>query len=148
MRPEGRVAIVTGGAGGLGSATARHLAAIGMRVVVFDRDGDRAGEIAKELGDVSTAVRGDATVDEDASAAIDAASSLGPLSLLVNVAGGATGGGRTIGRDGTPHDKAVFVDTMQMNAVGTFNMTRLAAAAMAGNDPDEEGERGVVVNTA
>jgi NAD(P)-dependent dehydrogenase (short-subunit alcohol dehydrogenase family) len=121
MRPDGRVALVTGGAGGLGSATARHLNSIGMRVVVFDRDGDRG---------------------------VEAASSLGELSLLVNVAGGATGGGRTLGRDGKPHDKSVFVDTMQMNAVGTFNMTRLVAAAMAGNEPDDDGERGVVVNTA
>ena len=119
-----------------------------MSVVVFDRDGDRAGDVAKELGDTSVAVSGDAIEDDDVSAAVDAARSLGVLSLLVNVAGGATGGGRTIGRDGTPHDKSVFVDTMQMNAVGTFNMTRLVAAAMAGNEPDEEGERGVVVNTA
>lgn len=142
------MALVTGGAGGLGSATARHLSSIGMQVVVFDRDGDRAGEVAEELGDAAAAVSGDATDDDDVSAAVDAARSLGVPSLLVNVAGGATGGGRTIGRDGTPHDKSVFVDTMQMNAVGTFNMTRLVAAAMAGNEPDEEGERGVVVNTA
>lgn len=119
-----------------------------MQVVVFDRDGDRAGEVAKELGDTAMAVSGDATDDDDVSAAVDAARSLGVPSLLVNVAGGATGGGRTVGRDGTPHDKSVFVDTMQMNAVGTFNMTRLVAAAMAANEPDEEGERGVVVNTA
>ena len=132
----------------MGSATARHLNSIGMRVVVFDRDGERAGEVAEELGDTSIAVVGDATEDDDVSAAVDAARSLGVLSLLVNVAGGATGGGRTIGRDGTPHNKSVFVDTMHMNAVGTFNMTRLVAVAMAGNEPDEDGERGVVVNTA
>src|SRR5918996_1958218 len=59
-----------------------------------------------------------------------------------------TGGGRTVGRDGTPHDKAVFVDTMGMNAVGTFNVTRLSPAAIAANEPDEHGQRGVVVNTA
>jgi NAD(P)-dependent dehydrogenase (short-subunit alcohol dehydrogenase family) len=148
MRLDGRVALVTGGAGGLGSATVRHLAAAGMRVVVFDRDIDRAGELAKELGDVAVAVGGDVTDDEDAGAAIDSARSLGVLSLLVNVAGGATGGGRTVARDGSPHDKSVFVGTLEMNAVGTFNITRLTAAAMAGNEPDEDGQRGVVVNTA
>jgi NAD(P)-dependent dehydrogenase (short-subunit alcohol dehydrogenase family) len=72
---------------------------------------------------------------------------LGVLSLLANVGGGGTGGGRTVGRDGTPHDKGLFVETMQMNAVATFNMCRLVAAAMAGNEPDAEGERGVIVNT-
>jgi NAD(P)-dependent dehydrogenase (short-subunit alcohol dehydrogenase family) len=86
--------------------------------------------------------------DDDVGAAIAAAQSVGVLSLVVNVAGGATGGGRTIGRDGTPHDKQVFVSTMEMNAFGTFNVTRLAAAAMASNEPNEFGERGVVVNTA
>ena len=70
------------------------------------------------------------------------------MSLLVNVAGGGVGGGRTVSRDGTPHDKDSFVKTMEMNAVGTFNMSRLVAAAMAANEPDEEGERGVIVNTA
>lgn len=148
MKPRGRVALVTGGAGGLGSTTARHLSGLGMRVVVFDRDAKRADEIAQELGDEAVAIGGDVTDDDDAGAAVDAARSLGLLSVLVNVAGGATGGGRTVSRDGKPHDKSVFVDTMQMNAVGTFNMTRLAAVAMAQNEPDGEGERGVIVNTA
>ena len=90
-----------------------------------------------------------ATVDDDdVTAAIDAATSLGVVSLLVNVAGGGVGGGRTVSRDGTPHDKDAFVKTMEMNAVGTFNVSRLVAAAMATNEPDDEGERGVIVNTA
>ncbi len=148
MNLEGRSAIVTGGAGGLGSATARYLVGVGMHVAIFDRDADRAGEVAKELGDPATAVGGDVTDDEDVAAAITAASSLGVLSLLVNVAGGGVGGGRTVARDGTPHDRRAFVETMEMNAIGTFNMIRLTAAAMAQNEPDEEGERGVVVNTA
>ena len=145
---RGRVAIVTGGAGGLGSATVRRLAAAGMNVVVFDRDPARAGEIADQLGDAAVAVTGDVTADADVSAAIAAATSLGVLSLLVNVAGGGVGGGRTVGRDGTPHDKEAFEKTMEMNALGTFNTTRLVAAAMAVNETDEEGQRGVVVNTA
>lgn len=144
---EGRSAIVTGGAGGLGSATVRRLAGLGMGVVVFDRDGERAAALAGELPG-SVAVSGD-TVDDDAVvAAIEAARHLGPLSVLVNVAGGGVGAGRTVGRDGKPHDKAAFVQTLEMNALGTFNVTRLVAAAMADNEPGEDGERGVVVHTA
>jgi NAD(P)-dependent dehydrogenase (short-subunit alcohol dehydrogenase family) len=145
---QGRAALVTGGAGGLGSAVVRHLVDTGMRVVVFDRDGDRAEQLASELGESAVAITGDVIDDGEAGAAIEAASELAPLSVLVNVAGGGVGGGRTIGRDGTPHDKSSFVLTMEMNAVGTFNMSRLAAAAMARNEPDEDGQRGVIVNTA
>jgi NAD(P)-dependent dehydrogenase (short-subunit alcohol dehydrogenase family) len=148
MDLNGRSALVTGGAGGLGSAVVRHLVGEGVGVAIFDRDGDRAGELAKELGDAAVAVAGDVTGDDDVAAAIEAARSLGTFSLVVNVAGGGVGGGRTVGRDGTPHDKAAFTGTMDMNAVGTFNVTRLAAAAMAANEPDEHGQRGVVVNTA
>jgi NAD(P)-dependent dehydrogenase (short-subunit alcohol dehydrogenase family) len=148
MNLEGRSAIVTGGAGGLGSATVRHLVEIGMRVAVFDRDGDRAAALAKELGDAAVSVSGDANDDDDVGAVIESAHSLGPLSLVVNVAGGGVGGGRTVRRDGTPHDMESFVATMEMNAFATFNMTRLAAVAMANNEPDEHGQRGVVVNTA
>jgi NAD(P)-dependent dehydrogenase (short-subunit alcohol dehydrogenase family) len=148
MDLHGRSALVTGGAGGLGGATVRHLAGLGLGVAVFDRDGDRAAEVAKELGDGAVAVGGDVNDDDAVGAAIEAARSVGTLSLVVNVAGGGVGGGRTVGRDGTPHDKAAFVGTMEMNAFGTFNVTRLAAAAMAGNEPDEHGQRGVVVNTA
>ena len=148
MDLQGRAAIVTGGAGGLGSATVRHLVAVGMRVAIVDWDGDRAAELAKELGDAAAAVGGDTNNDDDIAAAIDTARSLGVLSLVVNVAGGGVGGGRTVSRDGTPHDKDAFIKTMEMNAFGTFNVTRLAAAAMASNEPDADGQRGVVVNTA
>ena len=148
MELTGRSAIVTGGAGGLGAATVRHLAGIGMTVVVFDLDGERAGELAKELGDVAGAAAGDTNDDDAVAAAIDLARSLGVLSLLVNVAGGGVGGGRTVARNGTPHDMGAFTKTMEMNAFGTFNMSRHTAAAMAANEPDENGERGVIVNTA
>ena len=148
MDLNGRSALVTGGAGGLGGATVRHLAELGVGVAIFDRAADQAAELAKELGDGAVAVGGDVNDDDDVAAAIDAARSVGTFSLLVNIAGGGVGGGRTVGRDGTPHDKAAFVGTMEMNAFGTFNVTRLAAAAMAGNEPDEYGQRGVVVNTA
>jgi NAD(P)-dependent dehydrogenase (short-subunit alcohol dehydrogenase family) len=147
MDLAGRAALVTGGAGGLGSAVVRRLVDQGMGVAVFDRDLDRGTELAKELGDTVVAVGGDVNDDDAVAAAIDAARSLGTFSLVVNVAGGGVGGGRTVGRDRTPHDKAAFVGTMEMNAFGTFNVTRLSAAAMAGNEPDEHGQRGVVVNT-
>jgi NAD(P)-dependent dehydrogenase (short-subunit alcohol dehydrogenase family) len=148
MNLDGRSAIVTGGAGGLGAATVRRLAEDGMRVVVFDRDGGRAEALVKEISGDAVAVNGDVNEDGDVAAAIAAAVSLGPLSVLVNVAGGGVGGGRTVSRDGTPHDKTSFIKTMEMNAFGTFNVTRLVVAAMAGNEPDEDGQRGVVVNTA
>ena len=146
MELTGRSALVTGGAGGLGAATVRHLVAIGMGVAVFDRDADRAGELVADLGGGAVAAEGDVNHDPDVEAAIDAARSLGALSLVVNIAGGGLGGGRTVGRDGTPHDKAAFVGTMEMNAFGTFNVSRLAAAAMADNPPDPEGQRGVIVH--
>jgi NAD(P)-dependent dehydrogenase (short-subunit alcohol dehydrogenase family) len=145
---EGRAAIVTGGAGGLGAATVRHLVGAGMRVTIFDVAGDRAAELAKELGDATAAVGGDTNNDEDVAAAIDTAKSLGVLSLVVNVAGGGVAHGRTVGRDGSPASMDGFVKTMEMNAFGTFNVSRLAAAAMALNEPDENGQRGVIVNTA
>jgi NAD(P)-dependent dehydrogenase (short-subunit alcohol dehydrogenase family) len=148
MDLNGRSALVTGGAGGLGAATVRRLVDLGVGVAVFDRDAERAAELAKELGDAVVAVGGDVNDDGDVAAAIDATRSVGTLSLVVNVAGGGVGGGRTVARDGTPHDKAAFVGTMEMNAFGTFNVTRLAAAAMAGNEADEHGQRGVVVNTS
>lgn len=148
MDLDGRSAIVTGGAGGLGSSVVRRLAAAGMGVVIFDRDTERAEQLAKELDGRATPVGGDVVDDDEVQVAADAASSLGALSLLVNVAGGGVGGGRTVGRDGTPHDRGSFVATMEMNAVGTFNATRLVASRMAANEPDPDGQRGVVVNTA
>lgn len=148
MKLDGRSAIVTGGAGGLGSATVRRLVEVGMRVVIVDRDGDRARGLAGELTDRAVATSGDVTRDEDVAVAIEAARALGPLSVLVNVAGGGVGGGRLVGRDGTPHDRDAFTATMDMNAVGTFNASRHVAAAMGGNEPDEDGQRGVIVNTS
>jgi NAD(P)-dependent dehydrogenase (short-subunit alcohol dehydrogenase family) len=148
MNLQGCSALVTGGAGGLGAATVRHLHGAGAGVVIFDRDADRAADLAKELGDRASAVSGDVNDDGDVGGAIEAANGLAPLRVVVYVAGGATGGGRTIGRDGTPADKGVFISTMEMNAFGTFNVSRLAASAMAAHEPNEHGERGVIVNTA
>lgn len=148
MELQGRSAIVTGGAGGLGSATVRRLLAAGMGVVVFDRDVERAQALVDELGDRTAVATGEITDDAAIAAAIDAATPFGPLTVLANVAGGGTGGGRLVNRDGTPHDYDTFTSTMDMNANGTFNASRHVAAAMAGNEPDDDGQRGVIVNTA
>jgi NAD(P)-dependent dehydrogenase (short-subunit alcohol dehydrogenase family) len=141
-----RSAIVTGGAGGLGAATVRRLSALGIRVVIFDRAHEAGLALAAEIG-TGAAVGGDVNDDADVNAAIDAASGLAPLSVVVNVAGGGAGG-RTLSRDNTPLGIEPFRATIELNTMGTFNVTRLCAARMAANEPDELGQRGVVVNTA
>ena len=148
MEVRGRSALVTGAAGGLGAATARRLAGLGMVVVLFDRSGEAAEALAGELEGSAVVVAGDVTDDDDVSAAVEAASARGALSVVANIAGGGVPSRRLVGRDGTPHDKESFVHTMAINALGTFNVSRLAAAAMAGNEPDEDGQRGVIVNTS
>lgn len=151
MDLDGVAALVTGGAGGLGAATARHLATCGTAVVVIDRNGPGAEAVAgdiKDGGGRAIGLGGDVSDDGDVAAAVDAARALGPLSLVVNVAGGGTKGARTVARDGTPHPADIFRYTMEINAFGTFNVARLAAAAMATNDPDGDGQRGVIVNTS
>ena len=149
MEVERTVALVTGAASGLGEATARRLHASGASVVLFDRDGDRAAAVARDLGDRAVAVPGDATAEADTAAAVGAATDLGGLRLVVACAGGATASARTVARDGTPHDLQLFTDTLQLNVVTTFNTIRLAAAAMAALDPaGDDGERGAIVTTA
>src|SRR5688500_16270452 len=129
MQLEGNVALVTGGASGLGEATARWLHGKGCHVVVFDRDKDRAEAIAAELGGPAVAVAGDVLSEDDTAAAIAAAEEMGPLRIVVACAGGSRGGGRTVDRSGKPHDLALFADTVNLNLVGTFNTLRLCAAA-------------------
>jgi NAD(P)-dependent dehydrogenase (short-subunit alcohol dehydrogenase family) len=148
---EGSVALVTGGASGLGEATARHLHAEGACVVLFDRDAGRADAIAAELGDRATSVPGDVLSEQDTSAALAAAAAFGPLRILVVCAGGASRSERTLRRDGTPHGLDLFREITDLNLVGTFNSLRLGAAAMAAHEPpagDPDGERGVIVTTA
>ncbi len=148
MELAGRSALVTGGSGGLGAATVRHLLGLGMHVAILDRNGEAATVLAAQTGGRAVAVGGDVTDDGDVGAAVDAARALGPISLLVNVAGGGVRSRRTVARDGTPHDKDAFEYTMAINAFGTFNVSRLVAAAMATNEPGADGERGVIVNTS
>ncbi len=145
---DGSSAIVTGGASGLGAASARALADRGVRVVIADVQ-DAPGEaLAKELGGVFAHV--DVTSTEQVIAAVETASASGPLRLLVNCAGIGSAA-RTIGRDGTfesAFDLPGFEKVISVNLVGTFNCIRLAATAMSRNDPLADGERGAIVNTA
>ena len=147
MDLHARSAIITGGAGGLGGATVRHLVSLGVGTVAFDMDADGACELADELGPLACGVGGSVLDDDAVQAAIEAAGPLGALSIVVNVAGGGVAA-RTVSRDGEPHDLESFRRVVELNLVGSFNVTRLAAAAMANNDPDESGERGLVVHTA
>jgi NAD(P)-dependent dehydrogenase (short-subunit alcohol dehydrogenase family) len=140
-------AIVSGGASGLGEATARWLAAAGAAVTVLDFNGEKGEALAKELGGPAKFVKADVTNAEQVAEAVAAAGEDVPLRIAVNCAG--TGDAlRTIGRDGTPHDLDRFMRVININLVGTFNTLRHAAAAMAGNEPLEDGERGVIINTA
>ena len=139
-------AIVTGGASGLGAATARRLADAGARVVVADLS-EEAGEVmAGEVG--GAFVRTDVTSEDDVSSAVAVALEMGPLRSLVNCAGiGSVS--RTIGRDGSPHDLSYFATVIAVNLTGTFNCIRLVASAMAALEPvDTAGSRGAIVNTA
>jgi NAD(P)-dependent dehydrogenase (short-subunit alcohol dehydrogenase family) len=141
------VALVTGGASGLGAATARYLHGGGTRVVLFDRDGARGEAIAHELGTGATFIEGSVLSSDDIAQAIEAGQALGRLGLLVNCAGGGTASARTVSRNKTPHDLDLFTETVALNLTGSFNVLRLVAAAMADNDL-RDGERGAVVLTA
>jgi NAD(P)-dependent dehydrogenase (short-subunit alcohol dehydrogenase family) len=142
-----RSAIVTGGAGGLGAATVRHLVGLGVYAVVLDLDEPGADRLVADLGDGVGIVLGSVVDENDVGAAIATATARAPLSLVVNVAGGGIAA-RTLARDGTPHALDAFRKVVELNLIGSFNVTRLTAAAMAENTPDESGERGVVIHTA
>ena len=136
--------LVTGAASGLGRGVAEFLAAQGARLVLADLD-PRGGEVAQALG--ATFVRTDVADEAQGRAAVEAAvATHGGLHGLVNCAG-IVSGGRVVGRDG-PHDLDTFARTVRVNLIGTFNMIRLAAQAMAAGTPNSEGERGVIVSTA
>src|SRR4051794_6425731 len=148
MELNGTSAIVTGGASGLGEATARLLTKQGAKVVLADLQADKGEPLAKELG--GQFVKVDVANPEQVIAAVEAAKELGPLRVLVNCAGigWAT---RTIGKDGqyeSAHDLDLYRKVIEVNLVGTFNCIRLAATAMSRLDPTDTGERGAIVNTA
>ncbi|WP_434617293.1 3-hydroxyacyl-CoA dehydrogenase [Arthrobacter sp. A5] len=144
------VALITGGASGLGAATARRLHGLGAAVVLVDLPQSAGADLAAELGDRAVFVAADVSNEEQVQAAVDAATRLGPLRVLVNCAGVATPG-KVLGRDGVlPLEN--FSRVIQINLIGTFNVLRLGAQAMAATDPLEGGfgtsERGVIINTA
>ena len=147
MELNGTTAIVSGGASGLGEATARRLAAAGSFVVVADLSEDRGQAVAGEIG--GTFARTDVADEASVQGAVSAAVAAGPpLRVAVSCAGIAWAG-RTVGRDGSPHDLAAYQKVIAVNLVGTFNLMRLAAAAMAGTEPaDADGQRGVIINTS
>jgi NAD(P)-dependent dehydrogenase (short-subunit alcohol dehydrogenase family) len=145
MDIAGAAAVVTGGASGLGAATARRLAAAGMHVVVVDINDELGRAIAAEID--GEYVAADVTSTEQLLAAVDTATELAPLRALVNCAGIGPPQ-RTVNRDGSAHDLDAFRRIIDINLIGSFNAIRLAAAAMVGNEPLDDNERGAIVNTA
>ncbi|WP_348672185.1 SDR family NAD(P)-dependent oxidoreductase [uncultured Abyssibacter sp.] len=147
MELKDSTVLVTGGGSGLGGATARAIVAAGGRVVIADVNRDAGQTLAEELGASARFVATDVTDEVAAKAAVDAAVELGGrIDGLVNCAGIVVAS-KAVGRDG-PHDLASFTRCIQINLIGTFNMIRLAAAAMQQQEPNAAGERGVIVNTA
>ncbi len=145
MQINGCAALVVGGTGGLGEATVRRLHAAGAKIVVADVNDEKGKALEQELG--IRYVRTDATSEEDVLAAVAAAEEAGPLRISVDTHGGPAIGGRLIGKDGSPMDLDGFRRTIEYYLVSVFNVMRLAAAAIARQEPLEEG-RGVIVNTA
>lgn len=146
MRIEGISAVVTGGASGLGLATAHELTKRGAAVVLLDLPSSVGAERAAELGPHACFVPADVTEPDQVTTALDMAAKAGPIRLLVHCAG--TGGPiRVVDRDGEPGSLEVFDRVVRVNLLGTFNVLRLAAARMAATEP-VEGERGVCVLTA
>src|SRR5881392_4252258 len=144
MEIAGKVFIVTGGASGLGEGTARMLAANGGKVVIADMQADKGENVAREIG--GAFVKCDVSQEEDGKAVVAKAVSVGKLMGLVNCAGIAPAE-KTVGKNG-PHNLALYTKTIMVNLVGSFNMIRLAAEAMAKNEPEKTGERGCMISTA
>lgn len=145
MQIQGSSALITGGASGLGLATARALAAAGAVVTILDLPTSSGASIAEELGGVFAA--GDVTSPEDAAAAVTAAHAAAPLRIVVNCAGIAPPA-KVLDREGNPAVLADFERIVRINLVGTFNVLSQASAVIAKNDPTDSGDRGVIVNTA
>jgi len=148
MDISGSSALVTGGASGIGAAVARALAGRGATVVVADLNAEKGEALAQEIGGVFVAV--DVTVTEQVTRAVEAAAELAPLRACVSSAG-IGWAQRTIGRDGlieSAHDLDAFRKVVEINLIGTFDVTRQAATVMSRNEPDDDGQRGAIVNLA
>jgi 3-hydroxyacyl-CoA dehydrogenase/3-hydroxy-2-methylbutyryl-CoA dehydrogenase len=147
MRIDGASALVAGGASGLGAATVRALHEAGARVVIADLNADKGSELAAELGEDASFMEANVTEPEAMNAAVEAAAGAERGLRIAVCCAGIGWAQRTAGRQG-PHDLQAFQTVIQVNLIGTFNVLRLAAAAMLDNEPDSGGERGVCVNTA
>ena len=147
MQVEGKVAVITGGASGLGGASARLLHASGARVAILDVNAEAGHALAAELGAASVYVHTDVTQADSSEAAItQARDAFGSVDIAINCAGIGTPG-RVLSRRGVlPLD--TFSRVIEINLIGTFNIIRLAAAQMQENEPNADGERGVIINTA
>jgi len=145
MHIDGSSALVTGGASGLGLATARRIVGLGGRVVIADISEELGAKAVADLGDGARFVRADVTDETSVEAAVSAAS---PLRFAVHCAG--RGGDRTriLGKDGRPGDLATFAEVVRINLIGTYNVLRLAASRIAENDTLDDGDRGAIVLTA
>jgi NAD(P)-dependent dehydrogenase (short-subunit alcohol dehydrogenase family) len=147
MQLEGSNFIVTGGSSGLGAATVRRFHERGARVVIADVNAEAGERLASELGARAVFCKTDVTSEADAESTVTAARErFGGLHGLINCAG--IGPAERVNGKKGPHRLATFAQVVQVNLVGAFNMIRLAAVAMAGNEPNGAGERGVIVNTA
>ncbi|MGB8505047.1 SDR family NAD(P)-dependent oxidoreductase [Mycobacterium sp.] len=146
MQISGSSAVVVGGTGGFGEATVRRLHGAGAKVVVADVADDKGKALESELG--IRYVRTDATSTDDLNTALAEAESLGPLRISVDCHGGPASGGRLVGRDGSPLDLDGFKTTIEFYLTAVFNVMRLSAAAIARQEPLDDGTRGVIVNTA
>jgi len=147
MEIRGKTALITGGVSGLGEATSRRLHLLGANVVMVDLNEERGRSLSQELGERAFFVKGDVTNSQDVRGAVEVAvQRFGAIHVAVNCAGiGAPA--KVVGKEG-PHDLEHFVKIIQVNLVGTFDVLRWAAFYMTRNEPNEEGERGVIVNTS
>ena len=144
---ENNVAVVTGGASGLGEATVRNIVSQGGKAVILDVQEDRGNKLVDELGGNVLFYKTDVTDEESVQSALDqAVKAFGKINVLVNCAGIGSAA-RTYGKKGV-HELATFKKVLEVNLIGTFNVIRLAAEKMSENEPNSDGERGVIINTA
>lgn len=147
MLIENKTAIISGGASGLGEATARRLLRLGAKVVILDNDDIKGNALVEELDSNISFCKTDITKTEEVQAAIDfTVKKFGSLDIAINCAGIAPAM-KTASKKG-PHDLSLFKRTIEINFIGTFDISRLAAYTMLSNEPNESGERGVIINTS